>query len=45
MVESNVLLAREVLRPGHSRINTGVVRVPLAGCSDGLITLVANRWP
>jgi multicomponent Na+:H+ antiporter subunit E len=38
---SNVLLAREVLAP-RPRISTGIVRVPLAGCSDELLTLIAN---
>jgi multicomponent Na+:H+ antiporter subunit E len=41
VVESNVVLSREVLTR-HSRINTGVVAVPLPECSDGLITLIAN---
>ena len=41
VVESNVVLSREVLSRG-SRINTGVVAVPLPDCSDGLITLITN---
>jgi multicomponent Na+:H+ antiporter subunit E len=41
VVQSNVVLSREVLAR-HSRINTGVVAVPLPDCSDGLITLIAN---
>jgi multicomponent Na+:H+ antiporter subunit E len=41
VVESNVVLSREVVTRG-SRINTGVVAVPLPECSDGLITLIAN---
>ena len=41
VAESNVVLSREVLAR-HSRINTGVIAVPLPDCSDGLITLVAN---
>jgi multicomponent Na+:H+ antiporter subunit E len=38
---SNMLLTRQVLsrRP---RIATGVVRVPLAGCSDELVTIIAS---
>ena len=38
---SNVVLARQVLsrRP---EVNTGVVRVPLAGCSDEVVTIIAN---
>jgi len=38
---SNVLLAREVLSP-RPRISTGVVRVPLAGCSDEMVTIIAS---
>ena len=41
VVESNVVLSREVLAR-HSRINTGVVAVPLPVCSDELLTLIAN---
>ena len=41
LVVANVLLAREIVTPG-SRISTGIVGVPLAGCSDELLTLVAN---
>lgn len=38
---SNVVLARQVLsrRP---EVNTGVVRVPLAGCSDEVLTIIAS---
>jgi multicomponent Na+:H+ antiporter subunit E len=41
VVVSNVVLTRQVLarRP---RVATGVVRVPLAGCSDEVITVIAN---
>lgn len=38
---SNVLVAREVLSP-RPRISTGVVSVPLAGCSDELVTIMAS---
>jgi multicomponent Na+:H+ antiporter subunit E len=41
LVVSNIVLTREVVTPG-SRISTGVVGVPLEGCSDELVTLVAN---
>ena len=41
MVESNVLLTREVVTRG-SDINTAVVGVPLPGCSDELLTLISN---
>ncbi|MDD9370571.1 MAG: Na+/H+ antiporter subunit E [Acidimicrobiales bacterium] len=41
VVVSNVVLAGQVLsrRP---QIATGVVRVPLAGCSDEVLTVIAN---
>lgn len=41
VVVSNVVLARQVLarRP---KIATGVVRVPLAGCSDEVVTVIAS---
>jgi multicomponent Na+:H+ antiporter subunit E len=38
---SNLVVAREVLRP-RPRISTGVVRVPLAGCSDEVVTILAS---
>jgi multicomponent Na+:H+ antiporter subunit E len=38
---SNVVLARDILTR-RSRISTGVVAVPLDGCSDELLTLMAN---
>ena len=38
---SNLQLTREVLTP-RPRISTGVVRVPLAGCSDEVVTIIAN---
>ncbi len=41
VVRANVALTREVLTPG-SGITTGVVAVPLPGCSDALVTLVTN---
>ncbi|MGH9119820.1 MAG: Na+/H+ antiporter subunit E [Acidimicrobiales bacterium] len=41
LVVSNLVLLREVLAP-RSRISTGVVAVPLTGCSDELLTLMAN---
>jgi multicomponent Na+:H+ antiporter subunit E len=34
-------LARRALTPG-ARLTPGVVRVPLAGCSDALVTIIAN---
>lgn len=40
-IVSNVVLTREVIRPG-SRIHTGVVGVELPGCSDEILTLITN---
>ncbi|CAN5526212.1 Na+/H+ antiporter subunit E [soil metagenome] len=41
LVEANLILAWEVITP-RNRINEGIVAVPLRGCSDGLVTVVAN---
>jgi multicomponent Na+:H+ antiporter subunit E len=41
LVVSNWVLTREVLAR-RSRIRTGVVVVPLTGCSDELLTLITN---
>ena len=41
LVESNVVLAREVLTPRNS-IETGVIEVTLGQCSDLVATIVAN---
>ncbi len=41
MVVSNAVLTREVLTPGLGT-STGVVSVPLAGCSDEVVTILAN---
>jgi multicomponent Na+:H+ antiporter subunit E len=41
LVESNIVLAREVLTPRNS-IETGVIEVPLGACSDLVVTIVAN---
>jgi multicomponent Na+:H+ antiporter subunit E len=38
---SNLHLIREVVTP-RSGVATGVVRVPLAGCSDEVVTIVAS---
>lgn len=40
-VTSNVVLTREILSRG-SQIRTGVVGVPLPGCSDELVTLITD---
>lgn len=41
LVIANWVVNREILTRDSS-INTGVVRVPMAFCSDGLLTFVAN---
>ncbi len=41
MIESNIVLTREILSRG-SQIRTGVIGVPLPGCSDELVTLITN---
>ncbi len=41
LIRANVEVAREVASPG-SKVHTGIIAVPMTGCSDGLITLVAN---
>jgi multicomponent Na+:H+ antiporter subunit E len=41
LVQSTVSVARTVLWP-RGRITTGIVAVPLQGCSDAVVTLVAD---
>ena len=41
LLVSNLILIREVVSP-RSRIRTGVVAVPLTGCSEQLLTILAN---
>jgi multicomponent Na+:H+ antiporter subunit E len=41
LLEANLVLAWEVITP-RNKIKEGIVEVPIQGCSDGLITLVAN---
>lgn len=41
LLESNVVLAREVLTPRNS-IETGVIAVPIGPCSDLVVAVVAN---
>lgn len=41
LVVSNVVVAREVVTP-RDRIRSGIVAVPLTGCSDLVITVIAN---
>jgi multicomponent Na+:H+ antiporter subunit E len=40
-VVANAVIAREVLAP-RPRVQTGVVGVPLAGCSDEVVTVIAS---
>lgn len=41
LVVSGVVVARTVIAPAD-RVRTGVVAVPLVGCSDAVVTLVAD---
>lgn len=41
LVESNFVVARTVIAP-RDRVHTGIVAVPLRGCSDAVVTLVAD---
>ena len=41
LVQASFVVARTVVAPRH-RINTGVVAVPLRGCSDAVATLIAD---
>ena len=41
LVVSGFVVARTVIAPAH-RVRTGVVAVPLVGCSDAVVTLVAD---
>lgn len=41
LVRANIVLAREVLTP-QNQIETGIIAVPLDGCSDFVTTIVAN---
>jgi multicomponent Na+:H+ antiporter subunit E len=41
LVASSVLVARAVLAP-RRRMHTGIVAVPLSGCTDAVATLVAD---
>ena len=40
-IEANFVLAREVVTPTN-HIHTGIIAVPLPGCSDFIVTVVAN---
>ncbi len=41
LVLSNLAVARTVLQPRH-RVHTGIVAIPLEGCSDAVVTLIAD---
>jgi multicomponent Na+:H+ antiporter subunit E len=41
LVASSVTVARTVVSPSH-RVHTGIIAVPLSGCSDALATLIAD---
>ena len=41
LVVSSLVVARTVVTPRH-RIRTGIVAVPLRGCSDAVVTLIAD---
>ena len=41
LVESTVVVARAVITP-RGGVHTGVIAVPLEGCSDAVITLIAD---
>jgi multicomponent Na+:H+ antiporter subunit E len=42
LVESNFLVAWEVITPNNEGINEAIVAVPITGASDAVVTLVAN---
>lgn len=41
LVRATIVVAVEIVTP-QERIHTGIVEIPLRGCDDGLVTLVAN---
>lgn len=41
IVSANAVVTWEVLTPG-SRVNEGIVRVPISGASDAVVTVLAN---
>lgn len=41
MAQSTVVVARAVVSP-HEAVHTGIVAVPLHGCSDAVVTLIAD---
>lgn len=43
VVRSNLVLARDIVTPGDSTA-PGIIGIPLDGCSDAVVTLVANTF-
>lgn len=43
LMQANVMLAWEVVTPRNS-IKPGILGIPLSGCSDALVTMVANAF-
>jgi multicomponent Na+:H+ antiporter subunit E len=41
LVQASLVVARTVIAPRH-RVTTGIVAVPLRGCSDAVVTLIAD---
>lgn len=41
LLQSSVVVAKTVVAPRH-RIHTGIVAVPLSGCSDAVATIIAD---
>lgn len=41
LVQASLVVARTVVTPQH-RISTGIVAIPLRGCSDAVVTLIAD---
>ena len=41
LVQASLTVARTVIAPGH-RVHTGIIAVPLSGCTDAVATLIAD---
>ncbi|WP_116996789.1 Na+/H+ antiporter subunit E [Desertimonas flava] len=41
LVKSSIAVARATLSP-HYRVHTGIIALPLTGCSDSVVTVIAN---
>lgn len=42
LLEANLVVAWEVITPSNAGVTEGIVRVPVTGASDAVVTLVAN---